>query len=192
MSKETETKELFQWVKASERDPEDAGTYHVNLCVVGADDLFPAAIMFTLGMWEVDNESYEVIEWLAPLLSSTEEVSDTISIDALLSEFKRYGIDTTNFDGDEGAESAIALGVKNLLAEQSWKPAQEVKTAAKSKDECLLEQGIEFDRIGYSLSLVEENALFAAMESYAHQQRSHELTLRGEGEKNTSQQGEQC
>lgn len=52
-----------------------------------------------------------------------EDDADSISIDELFSAFKRYGIDTTNFDGDEGAEQAIALGVKNLLAEQSYKEA---------------------------------------------------------------------
>lgn len=43
---------------------------------------------------------------------------DMISIDALLSEFKRQGFDTSNWDGDEGAAKAIVDGVKNHITEQ--------------------------------------------------------------------------
>jgi len=65
---------------------------------------------------------------LSPTPPEGKEDADSISIDELFSAFKRYGIDTTNFDGDEGAENAIALGVKNLLSEQSfYLPPQAVK-----------------------------------------------------------------
>ena len=42
---------------------------------------------------------------------------DKMSIDELLTEFKRQGIDTSNWDGEEGAEKAIVDGVMNLLNE---------------------------------------------------------------------------
>lgn len=46
---------------------------------------------------------------------------DHISINELLKEFNRQGIDTSNWDGDEGAEKAIVDGVKSHLAGYSAK-----------------------------------------------------------------------
>lgn len=43
--------------------------------------------------------------------------SDNISIDELLSEFKRQGFDTSNWDGEEGAEKAIVDGVVKHISE---------------------------------------------------------------------------
>lgn len=47
----------------------------------------------------------------------TEAVEDAF-VDRLLAEFKRQGINTENWDGDEGPEKAIVDGVKSLLKEQ--------------------------------------------------------------------------
>lgn len=44
--------------------------------------------------------------------------SDYVKIDDLLSEFERRGIKTFDWDGDEGAESAIVDGVENHYAEE--------------------------------------------------------------------------
>jgi len=41
--------------------------------------------------------------------------AEVISIDELLSEFKRQGFDTSNWEGDEGAEKAIVDGVVNHI-----------------------------------------------------------------------------
>lgn len=43
--------------------------------------------------------------------------ADHISIEVLLTEFKRRGIDTTNWDGDQGAERAIVDGVCTYIAD---------------------------------------------------------------------------
>ena len=48
-----------------------------------------------------------------------EPVSDQLSIDELLSEFKRQGFDTSNWDGDEGAEKAIVDGVVNSIHDKA-------------------------------------------------------------------------
>lgn len=40
-----------------------------------------------------------------------------LNIDTLLSEFKRQGFDTSNWDGEEGAEKAIVDGVVNHISE---------------------------------------------------------------------------
>lgn len=43
--------------------------------------------------------------------------SDHLSINELLAEFKRQGFDTSNWDGEEGAEKAIVDGVRSHVVQ---------------------------------------------------------------------------
>jgi len=65
--------------------------------------------------------------------------ADNLSIDELLSEFKRQGFDTSNWDGDEGAEKAIVDGVRNHIAELHPSPTHDVTQVEDGK------QGWEID-----------------------------------------------
>lgn len=53
--------------------------------------------------------------------------SDKLSIDALLSEFKRQGFDASGWDGEEGAEKAIVDGVVNHINERLENRVGEIK-----------------------------------------------------------------
>lgn len=61
---------LFRMVKCSERLPEVSKGYHVSLCDKRHEQLFPAVILFTMGMWELDEDYYDVVEWLEQLPTS--------------------------------------------------------------------------------------------------------------------------
>ncbi len=76
--------------------------------VYAAMDYFATPEEHKDGIWEAVNES--------AIPASTEQGegkddADSISLKELLAQFHRVGFDTSNWDGDEGAEKAIVDGV---------------------------------------------------------------------------------
>ena len=69
--------------------------------------------------------------------------ADFISIDSLLSEFKRQGFNVSNWDGDEGAEKAIVDGVSVELAAAKERIAELEKEVERLKD--------DIDDMGYQM-----------------------------------------
>lgn len=83
------TKELYQWVKASERLPESGDTYHCNIRMIdGPEETFPDGITFFANEWEV-NDGYEVVEWLEKLALPTQQTG-WVSVDKDLPKESRY------------------------------------------------------------------------------------------------------
>ncbi len=88
---------------------------------------------------DIDQRRYSFkagAEWALEQFKAEQE-SDSMSIDELLSEFKRHGFDVSNWDGEEGAEKAIVDGVVNHIeqfkAQQKQSDIDTVYAEAKSK-----------------------------------------------------------
>lgn len=73
------------------------------------------------GLWQslLDfNNRQNPIESVTPKEESKVDSVELINLDVLLLEFKKAGIDTANWDGDEGSEKAIVDGVINLISNE--------------------------------------------------------------------------
>lgn len=121
--------------------PENEGTYIIVSIVTGS---FLATLKFDGVDWLAIPRTPAM--WLRQVQTSLSiEQHENNFIDSLLKEFNRQGFDTSNWDGDEGAEKAIVDGVRNHIDRLHEMPESEEKDILPTPKASELEQKFRDD-----------------------------------------------